>query len=242
MINSTTVAIGLAFAGIAGICGTAWAGPPLDRPTPPPQCADGRCYANPPLYGCYATRWRRWPVESIDPNAKSPFDAQLLQQQVPPYVPPTPEEEDRRAPPPTIKREDTGSSSGTGETGTAPAPGPGVGPGGEGQPSLPGPAGVPQRQPGEYGPRRVLPPYEPKTPTTTPYNPAAPRSELDAPPTPPIWHAPGLQNSPVRQAERVPAGAAPQPVRGLGPQNRDINSSSDDPPPAPPGNLAASGY
>ena len=37
--------------------------PSLDRPSPPPCCADGKCIANPLTYGWYATRWRHWPLE-----------------------------------------------------------------------------------------------------------------------------------------------------------------------------------
>ena len=79
--------------------------PPLDRPTPPPCCADGRCYPNPLTFGWYETRWRRWPVECMEPI---PAGQQIPGTQpiegIPTFEPPTPEEEDRKAPPPTAPR------------------------------------------------------------------------------------------------------------------------------------------
>src|SRR5262245_3857748 len=82
--------------------------PPLDRPTPPPCCADGRCYSSPCTYGWYATRWRRWPVECMDQMPAGKFG----QERAPitginRIEPPSPDDEDRRAPPPTTPPEDS---------------------------------------------------------------------------------------------------------------------------------------
>src|SRR5262245_42377404 len=72
--------------------------PPLDRPTPPPCCADGVCDAHAGTYGWFQTRWRPWAGESVNPGAvpTAPAAGGL-----PPYVRPTPENEDLRAPPAT---------------------------------------------------------------------------------------------------------------------------------------------
>ena len=79
--------------------------PPLDRPTPPPCCADGVCYPNPTTWGVYPTRWRRWPGVTDAPLEPSPAPAPgELGPEVPPYEAPPAEEEERRAPPPTQQR------------------------------------------------------------------------------------------------------------------------------------------
>src|SRR4051812_44203447 len=78
--------------------------PCVDRPTPPPCCADGQCFASPLTYGYYDTRWRRWPLESMAqvPTGKPAPPTAPLRQEVAPFVTPPPEQEDRRAPPPSV--------------------------------------------------------------------------------------------------------------------------------------------
>src|SRR3954463_9165828 len=78
--------------------------PCVERPTPPPCCADGQCFASPLTYGYYDTRWRRWPLETMaqTTTAKVAPLAAPLRQDVPPFVTPPPEQEDRKAPPPSV--------------------------------------------------------------------------------------------------------------------------------------------
>ncbi len=203
--------------------------PPLDRPTPPPHCADGRCYPNPFTFGVYETRWRRWPVESFDPNAVEKFDPRKLQNHVPPFDAPPTEEEDRKAPPPTVSQDESGELAPS--TGGTPYASPGT----EGNP----PPTTPLRQPGEptepVGPRRTLPPYEPQTPGARSLN--RPTGEFDPPPALPFGPAPIQVAAPVGEANRAPVIPAAQPVRATNAQSRNVIPSSDDPPPALPGTL-----
>src|SRR6187455_2689056 len=106
---------------IFGCVGTAAAAPPpLDRPSPPPCCADGHCFANSVTYGWYETRWRRWPCEcgeavpgsQLTPAAKPSGD-------LPAYDIPPAEEEDRRAPLPTAPRGEDQTQRGPASGGTA---------------------------------------------------------------------------------------------------------------------------
>ena len=79
------------------------AAPPCpDRPTPPPCCADGRCYPNPLTFGVYETRWRRWPVEvaALGPDGQ-PGTLPAATDDIPRFEAPPAEEEDQKAPPPT---------------------------------------------------------------------------------------------------------------------------------------------
>lgn len=214
---------------LVGFGNASWAVPPLDRPTPPPCSADGRCYANPSTFGVYETRWRRWPVESIDPNAVEKFNPRQLQNQVPPFDAPPAEEEDRKAPPPTISREE--SAAGASPSGTSNAS-----PGTEGST----PPTTPLRQPGDQtepvGPRRTLPPYEPQVPGTRSLD--SPTGEFDPPPALPFGPAPIQQAGPVREARRAPAIPAAPPARATNAKSRKLHPSSDDPPPSLPGTLA----
>ena len=224
---------------IAMTAGLLWVGfgnaslavPPLDRPTPPPCSADGRCYSNPSTYGVYETRWRRWPVESIDPNAVEKFNPRQLQNQVPPFDAPPAEEEDRKAPPPTITREEPGAEATS--TGNAPN----ASPGSEGNT----PPTTPLRQPGDPTdpvgrPRGPLPQYEPQAPRTRSLD--SPTGEFDPPPALPFGPAPIQTAGPVREARRAPAIPAAQPLRATNAKSRNARPSSDDPPPALPGTLA----
>jgi hypothetical protein len=206
--------------------------PPLDRPSPPPCCADGRCYPNSWTFGWYETRWRRWPVECLEPG--------LGGQQMPtppegllPYEPPSPIDEDRKAPPPTTPPEDQ-------TRGPAPTAAPG---GGENR-TLPGPTGPiaippqgPLRQPGEppepSTPRRGLPPYEPQGPTPRSLDGTGSTSDADPPPALPF--GPGMiSGAPtVRDTIRQPVLPAHQPAEST------PVTSEDDPPPSLPEVLAA---
>ena len=57
-----TIATGVFF---GWLCQSSMAAPPvIERPSPPPCCADGQCFASPMTYGYYDTRWRRWPMEA----------------------------------------------------------------------------------------------------------------------------------------------------------------------------------
>src|SRR5215213_5817068 len=85
------------------------ANPPLDRPTPPPCCADGHAIARPPSFGWYDTHWRRWPLEcptSAPAVQFGPGAPSQLPPGIDPFRLPRPEDEDRRAPPPTVPREE----------------------------------------------------------------------------------------------------------------------------------------
>lgn len=87
---------------------SALAAPPLiDRPTPPPCAADGRCYPNVNEWGFYPGRWRRWPGHEEYPVPAQPSPAERLGPDVSPYEIPPPELEDAQAPPASTKDEAT---------------------------------------------------------------------------------------------------------------------------------------
>src|SRR5262245_24011561 len=136
--------------------------PPLDRPTPPPCCADGICRPNAAEWGWYRTQWRRWPTEELAPTpATSPGKAgKEAVPGVPSYETIPPELEDRRAPPPTKPRAESE------ERREAPPEGPSA-PGGE-------PA-APRSAPLSSPPGGLLttPPESPLTPGPTPFSPPA---------------------------------------------------------------------
>jgi hypothetical protein len=226
--KTTTVGLMLLGLGSASLA----APPPLDRPSPPPCCADGRCYPNPWTFGWYETRWRRWPVECLEPfpagqQLPTPPDS------LPPYEPPLDVDEDRKAPPPTTPPEESvgGPASGTSPGGTEPR-------------TLPGPTGPitlpPQgilRQPGEptepTTPRRGLPPYEPQGPTPRSLDGTGPTSDSDPPPSLPF--GPGVVHDvpAMRDAIRQPAAPMHQPSTAT------PEATEDDPPPSLPGTLVA---
>jgi hypothetical protein len=222
--------------GLLGIA--AAAPPPLDRPTPPPCCADGHCIANPCTYGWYETRWRRWPCDcgeavpggQLTPTTKPSGD-------LPAYDIPPAEEEDRRAPLPTAPRGEDQTQRGPASGGGGQSqPGGQAPPPGAGQPPA-GPLG-PLIQPGaeSTAPRRgSLPTYEPqgagsKSINTQPSGP--PSSELDPPPVLPFGPRPIMQPAPIREANQRPA----VPVRAT---PASAIAPSDDPPPGLPASLAA---
>src|SRR3954470_7737286 len=76
----------------------------VDRPSPPPCCADGQCFASPMTYGYYDTRWRRWPLEQMAQASKLKAAglSSPLPPEVSPFVPPSPERESDKAPPPSV--------------------------------------------------------------------------------------------------------------------------------------------
>jgi hypothetical protein len=208
--------------------------PPLDRPSPPPCCADGRAYPNPLTFGWYETRWRRWPIESMAsmPGGRlGPTSAQGSD--IRPYDPPPPEDEDRRAPPPTTPPEESLRGSATNgvprsaESRATPN-----------QPSTltqppsgtlfpPGPSTEPS------GPRRGLPPYEPQGPMPNSRESSGPTSDADPPPILPFGPSMTSAAPPAREAPRQPVSP---PAQQAGTREE---SSGDDPPPSLPGVLAA---
>jgi hypothetical protein len=90
----------LTIAIVASIGPVAAATLPLDRPTPPPCCADGICAAHASSFGYFPTRWRVWPglSQAPLPTVKQPTIRQIPG--ITPIEPPSPEEEDRQAPQP----------------------------------------------------------------------------------------------------------------------------------------------
>src|SRR6476661_8363210 len=116
------------------MCQSSLAVPPvIERPTPPPCCADGQCFASPMTYGYYDTRWRRWPLESLaQASAQKPAAlTPALQKDVAPFVVPPAEQEDRKAPPPSVpagEQTPAGTTSGAPRAPGGPAPPPGAQP------------------------------------------------------------------------------------------------------------------
>ncbi len=201
--------------------------PCVENPTPPPCCADGHCYANPASFGYYKTRWRRWPMENLEPVPAGQV-APPQQPEVPSFETPPAEEEDRRAPPPTTPKE--GGEAGTpAKTEATPPTGP------EGRtPTAPTRPSTDSTEP--VGPRRMLPPYTPpQTPSTKPSTSSGPTSDADPPPSLPLGPAikPATSAAEPLQIKRLPAIPIAAPKLTVG-----VNASSDDPPPALPGGLA----
>lgn len=221
-----------------GACGN-WANaahPPLDRPTPPPCCADGVCHPNPETYGWYATRWRRWPTEVLEPAPEAPEPIKKLAPDVPPYVTPPAEEEDRRAPPPTKPAAEASEESGETPP-TTPLTPPSGGSGLEPPPpsllSPPaGPAG-PAAAPPSLMPRSSTPLGAPpgaapaKPPVRMPWeNGDEPTGDLDPPPS--------LPTSQWASTGRAPVSATPTRLEPTGlrqPANRPPKAATSDPPP-----------
>src|SRR5215212_9948992 len=149
--------------------------PCVERPTPPPCCADGQCFASPLTYGYYDTRWRRWPMESLAQaaNGKAGALPPALQQEVAPFTTPPPEQEDRRAPPPSVPGGEQTAPATTGATPRAPA-----GPGAPGAPVPPpgmqppagsgAPAGQPRGATGYPSPGLPAPQTVPLAPPAGP--------------------------------------------------------------------------
>jgi len=224
---------------VAGFAGTAAATIPLDRPTPPPCCADGICHAHAQVFGVNQTRWRVWPGLSVAPM---PTVKQQIIRQIPgiPAIErPKPEEEDRQAPPPTRSLAPPITTEGPAATAPSAAP---FGPQDTGN----GPTTPRTTTPGSPSstmtPRTMTP--QPMTPrTTTPFGGApggaAPGGDTDRPPTPPFSPSASRTRQPLNVQPAAPAEenwstarATAAPVRG-GSVYADRRASND-PPPAPP--------
>lgn len=210
--------------------------PPLDRPSPPPCCADGRCYPNPLTFGWYETRWRRWPMECMDTMPADQLGpASQPSSDIRPYDPPPPDEEDRRAPPPTTPPDEPSRGPATNDATS----------GTEGR-SMPGPAsplGAPPPsllQPGQptepSTPRRgTLPPYEPQGPTPKSLDSSGPTSDADPPPSLPFGRNVMSAAPPMRKIQQPSASPTSKPTLP------EMPVPTDDPPPSLPGVLAAVG-
>lgn len=212
--------------------GTFAAHPPLDRPTPPPCCADGICYPNPVTWGWYETRWRRWPTEDLQPTPAAPVPAEQVGPDIMPYETPTPEEEDRRAPPPSKSPADEQEAEPETPATTPVRPPTGIG-------TEPAPSGEPTSPPTV---RPFSSPLAPPTPpsaapgTRMPWeNGEEPTGDWDPPPAPPTMTAA------ARERSSMPASALPAPPRPTGPQQQP-GSNGSDPPPSLPISLASASY
>jgi hypothetical protein len=192
--------------------------PGIDRPSPPPCCADGQCFASPLTYGYYDTRWRRWPLETMSHAAtvKPGTPSVPLPQDVPAFVTPPPELEDRKAPPPSVP---LGEQAPTGAAPSGPSRTPGA-PG--------GPAAPQGTQPPAGGPSFTTPPTTPMAPPAAPgtqpktgpaYKNVSPDSPLnrsgsspmgDADPPPSLPFGPTLvaPEQPMREVSQRPAVTA----------------------------------
>jgi hypothetical protein len=223
--------------------------PPLDRPTPPPCCADGIGYPNVPTWGWYGTRWRRWPTDLGESAVTPAAPSEKFGPDIKPFETPAAEDEDRRAPPPTQPKAEEEKE------GTEPGP------------EAPPPA-IPPAAPTTPSPDRgfLTPPTAPVIPPgrmpweeTTPPGPA-PNGGLESPPTTPLTPPPGRM--PWEETSEQPTGDLDPPPslpsivtvgakRALVPQApesarqqqppaapRQI-APTDDPPPKPPVVLAS---
>jgi hypothetical protein len=232
--------------------------PCIDRPTPPPCCADGQCFASPMTYGYYDTHWRRWPLEAIaqaKPQAEPGKPGAIppaLKNEVPAFVTPPPEQEERKAPPPSVPAGE--QAPGTGPGGTPRTP---TGPAGpQGPPSPTGPAG-PATQP-RTGPGFTTPGFPNPGLPSPPTGPSQPGGQGTQPSTQPLYKSVS-PDSPLNRNTTQPMGDAdPPPALPFGPAlvapqqpGRDVSqqpaatpvqrqvaqpveSPSNDPPPAPP--------
>lgn len=233
------------------------ASPPcIERPTPPPCCADGQCFASPLTYGYYDTRWRRWPMEHL---AQAPMDKRTalpsqLKQEVAPFVTPPPEQEDRKAPPPSVPAGEqtpaaTGAAPRTQGAPGGPAPPQGVQPpaglgppagqprGATGYPS-PGlptpPQSVPLAPPAGQGTPPATQPMFKNVSPESPLNRSGPMGDSDPPPSLPFGPALVAPEQARRDVSQQPAAT---PTRS--PRVKPANVPSSDPPPAPPIALAS---
>lgn len=237
------------------MCQNSMAAPPgIERPSPPPCCADGQCFASPLTYGYYDTRWRRWPLESLAQASQQKPAAATLPNEIGPFVRPPAEQEDRKAPPPSVPAGEQTPAGATGGAARTPgAPGSPTPPPGFQQP--PG-TGAPASQPrGTTGYPSTGLPTPPQTapaappaaqPSTQPlYKSVSPDSPLnrsgtgpmgDADPPPALPFGPTLvaPEQPTRDVTQQPSVA---PRRS--PSVKPVDAPSNDPPPAPPIALAS---
>ena len=224
-------------ASVFGICAArlvSAAPPPLDRPSPPPCCADGLCYPNPLTWGHYPTKWRRWPTDYLEPLPPEALPPAPLDPDVPAFEAPPAEEEDRRAPPPTAPRVPPEGED------QAPAP-PSRGPATGAPPTVPitppqPPAAFPwdEDRGEEDAPASEFRLDSEPPPTTRPFGGEPPSSlqfdepmgQLDPPPAPPFVSPSAKGRAPAARAAVAP-GAGPS-------QGRAGGARPDDPPPAMP--------
>ncbi len=221
--------------------------PVIDRPSPPPCCADGQCFASPLTYGYYDTRWRRWPLETMAQagTAKPATLSAPMRQDVPPFVTPPAEQEDRRAPPPSVP---AGDQTPVSVPGGAPraqaAPGGPTPPQGT-QPPAGGPGYPPPSFPTPPQPAPMTPPASPGTQPGTgplyknvspdsPLNRSGPMGDADPPPALPFGPALVAPEQPTRDVSQQPAEF---PVQS--PSVKPAYAPSSDPPPALPIALAS---
>jgi hypothetical protein len=233
------------------MCQSSMSAPPaIERPSPPPCCADGQCFASPMTYGYYDTRWRRWPMESLaQASAQKPAALSApLQKEIAPFIVPPAEQEDRKAPPPSVP---AGEQTPAGAPRTQGAPGGPTPPQGFQQPAGTGaPAGQPRGTTGGLPtPPQTVPLAPPAgqgtQPTTQPYKSVSPDSPLnrsgsgpmgDSDPPPSLPFGPALV-APEQASRDVSQQPAVVPRRS--PSVQPVNAPSSDPPPAPPIALAS---
>jgi hypothetical protein len=248
-----------------GVSANVFAAPPLNRPSPPPCCADGQCLANPLTSGYYPTRWRRWPLEYAEPvpvptGAAAPLPEQI-KREAPPFERPRAEQEDEKAPEPSVPRTEQES------TGARPYGRPfGPGGGGGAPTTTPPPAssGFPTRTGPSYpGPGTgtspmgpLGPPSGPMSPPTVPLVPGGtPTPPGTTPPQNPLFRPNPLLNrtGPTGDSDPPPSlPLGPQPIEPSAPAGQgnralaqpsgqlpseDAQVSPNDPPPAPPNSL-----
>jgi hypothetical protein len=206
--------------------GTALAGPPLDRPSPPPLCADGICRPNPTTFGWYQTRWRRWPTVALEPTAAEPA---VRTPELPSHELPPKEEEDRAAPKPTEASRSEGDTDGERPTEGRETPRPTT--------LAPPGSGLDLPLPSDERAPSTMPFDQLESPTTrpqtVPLNDGLPTGDIDPPPAPPFG-SPSFANGPVVRKDLRPAA---RPVRRLTPATS--RAREHDPPPALPITLAA---
>lgn len=234
------------------MCQSSLAVPPvIERPSPPPCCADGQCFASPMTYGYYDTRWRRWPLESLaQASAQKPAAlTPTLQKEVSPFIVPPAEQEDRKAPPPSVP---AGEQT---PAGAPRAPGGPTSPQGAQPPSGTGsPAGQPRGATGYPSgglptPPQTVPLAPPSgqgtQPSTQQYKSVSPDSPLnrsgsgpmgdsDPPPSLPFGPALVAPEQPSRDVSQQPT-VVPRQAPSVNP----VDAPSSDPPPAPPVALAS---
>jgi hypothetical protein len=238
--------------GAIALCAGDWASaayPPLDRPTPPPCCADGVCHAHGLTWGVYQTRWRRWPTEIVQADTTPLAPSEKLGPDLKPYEAPPAEEEDQRAPPPTKPKEEQEAEESEAptegpldttpetpriprpedslQTPTTPFPSPGRFPWEE---ENGGGATQPAEEGGLQTPRTA--PLVPPAPMPWEKKSNEPSGDLDPPPTLPSVVTAGAVRAPSLQA---PANSGP-PQPPITPRPA---APTDDPPPKLPIVLAS---
>jgi hypothetical protein len=229
--------------------------PYIDRPTPPPYCADGVCYPNAETWGWYQQRWRRWPTEELQPipSTAAPRPGREIPG-IEPYETPPPEQEDQRAPPRSKAREETeeapvrpreaplegpspdGGLDSTRPAPTAPGPSSPFTPGPS--PLVPGPESPFAPGPSPTGPTSQPPSLLAPPPGKMPWeNGDQPMGDWDPPPALPGTSAVSVDRpSAPRNANQF---APAKPVRQAPPVRQSPNS---DPPPTLPVALASATY